>query len=222
MSKTFMANASVEERVQALKTACRTKHEETFHRSLTETDIEKERFDYSENGGKLKNIEAEAKESADTYKEKISVVKKSMDAQLTRIQTGKREVYDTLYGIVNTDGGTMDFFDKYGELISSRKLTADEFTGRIFDNHGEPEQLFKILPGTPAEAFEDAVIVEAENEAAPDDDDLPDFLKPDNEAAAEDEAEAPETPETPKTPRKTRKSKKAGNGADEANEAPQS
>ena len=60
-----------------------------------------------------------------------------MNEQLERVQNRSRKVYDTLYGVANPENGQMEFYDKFGELISSRGLTPDEFNGKLFDNEGE-------------------------------------------------------------------------------------
>ena len=133
----FMPNASVTERLAELKKVCATQKVDVFKRTLTDSDVEKECFDYSTNGGKLRRLKDEAKEVANEYKEKVSAVEKEMELQLDRIETGKREVSDELYGVANYKTGQMEFFDKYGELIDTRKLTPDEFHGKLFDNDGD-------------------------------------------------------------------------------------
>lgn len=196
---TFLPNATVSERVAALKKQCVTKREENFQRTLTGTDVEKERFDYSENGGKLKGLEAEAKASADEFKEKINVVKKEMDLQLARIQTGKREVFDQIYGIPNPESGNMEFFDKYGEMISSRKLTPDEYNGRMFDNEGEADA---NIAAAPREIGYEQPDKYADVQDA-------DFEEVTENVADEAGGEVESEQETPKPPRKPRKSKKS-------------
>ena len=143
----FMPTATIDERVKQLEKTCYTKGEENYSRTLTESEIEREKGYYVENGARLKDVEAEAKASAESFNAKKTAIKKEMDEQLERVQTRSRKVYDTLYGVVDNENGTMQFFDKYGELISTRKLTPDEYHGKLFDNDGdaataqEPKQL---------------------------------------------------------------------------------
>lgn len=59
-----------------------------------------------------------------------------MDERLERIQTRKRKVYDKLYGLANYGTGLMEYYDRFGELIDSRKLTPDEATWHLFNNNG--------------------------------------------------------------------------------------
>ena len=126
-----------------------------------------------------------------------------MDEQLERVQTRSRKVYDTLYGVVDNENGTMQFFDKYGELISTRKLTPDEYHGKLFDNDGdaataqEPKQLPYAKPSfydgdANYEDIQDVEFEETEKEQG-------------NAPAEEPKDEKPT--QKPKSPRKTTKKK---------------
>lgn len=133
----FMPNATIDERVAQLKKICHSESEETYNRTLTDSEIEREKTNYVDNGIRLKDVEVEAKASADSFNAKKTAIKKEMDEQLERVQNRSRKVYDTLYGVANPENGQMEFYDKFGELISSRGLTPDEFNGKLFDNEGE-------------------------------------------------------------------------------------
>ena len=133
----FLPNATIDERVGQLKKICHSESEETYNRTLTDSEIEREKTNYVDNGIRLKDVEVEAKASADSFNAKKTAIKKEMDEQLERVQNRSRKVYDTLYGVANPENGQMEFYDKFGELISSRGLTPDEFNGKLFDNEGE-------------------------------------------------------------------------------------
>ena len=207
----FMPTATIEERVKQLEKTCYTKGEENYSRTLTESEIEREKGYYVENGGRLKDVEAEAKASAESFKEKKTAIKKEMDEQLERVQTRSRKVYDTLYGVVDNENKTMQFFDKYGELISSRKLTPDEYHGKLFDNDGdaataqETKQLDYAKPSfydgdANYEDVKDAEFEEAEKEQK-------------NAPAEEPKDEKPT--QKPKSPRKTTKKKTSDKDTEE-------
>ena len=196
----FMPTATIDERVKQLEKTCYTKGEENYSRTLTESEIEREKGYYVENGGRLKDVEAEAKASAESFNAKKTAIKKEMDEQLERVQTRSRKVYDTLYGVVDNENGTMQFFDKYGELISTRKLTPDEYHGKLFDNDGdaataqEPKQLPYAKPSfydgdANYEDVKDTEFEEAEKEQ--------------ENAPAENEAETPQKTKKPRKPKQT-------------------
>ena len=187
----FMPNATIDERVAQLKKICHSESEETYNRTLTDSEIEREKTNYVDNGIRLKDVEVEAKASADSFNAKKTAIKKEMDEQLERVQNRSRKVYDTLYGVANPENGQMEFYDKFGELISSRGLTPDEFNGKLFDNEGEASAGAEPLGigfEKPKPDIEDAEYEEVKNETQ-----------------AESETEATETQETGKKPRKNSK-----------------
>mgnify|MGYP003594705687 FL=1 len=187
----FMPNATIDERVAQLKKICHSESEETYNRTLTDSEIEREKTNYVDNGIRLKDVEVEAKASADSFNAKKTAIKKEMDEQLERVQNRSRKVYDTLYGVANPENGQMEFYDKFGELISSRGLTPDELNGKLFDNEGEASAGAEPLGigfEKPKPDIEDAEYEEVKNETQ-----------------AESETEATETQETGKKPRKNSK-----------------
>ena len=187
----FMPNATIDERVAQLKKICHSESEETYNRTLTDSEIEREKTNYVDNGIRLKDVEVEAKASAESFNAKKTAIKKEMDEQLERVQNRSRKVYDTLYGVANPENGQMEFYDKFGELISSRGLTPDEFNGKLFDNEGEASAGAEPLGigfEKPKPDIEDAEYEEVKNETQ-----------------AESETEATETQETGKKPRKNSK-----------------
>ena len=187
----FLPNATIDERVVQLKKICHSESEETYNRTLTDSEIEREKTNYVDNGIRLKDVEVEAKASADSFNAKKTAIKKEMDEQLERVQNRSRKVYDTLYGVANPENGQMEFYDKFGELISSRGLTPDEFNGKLFDNEGEASAGAEPLGigfEKPKPDIEDAEYEEVKNETQ-----------------AESETEATETQETGKKPRKNSK-----------------
>ena len=187
----FLPNATIDERVAQLKKICHSESEETYNRTLTDSEIEREKTNYVDNGIRLKDVEVEAKASADSFNAKKTAIKKEMDEQLERVQNRSRKVYDTLYGVANPENGQMEFYDKFGELISSRGLTPDEFNGKLFDNEGEASAGAEPLGigfEKPKPDIEDAEYEEVKNETQ-----------------EESETEATETQETGKKPRKNSK-----------------
>ena len=187
----FMPNSTIDERVAQLKKICHSESEETYNRTLTDSEIEREKTNYVDNGIRLKDVEVEAKASADSFNAKKTAIKKEMDEQLERVQNRSRKVYDILYGVANPENGQMEFYDKFVELISSRGLTPYEFNGKLFDNEGEASAGAEPL----GIGFE---------KPKPDIMDV-DYEEVKNETQAESETEATETQETGKKPRKNSK-----------------
>lgn len=209
----FRPDLNVKQREQELKKLCVTEKEENFFRTLTDSDVDKEKHLYAEKGGELKEKKAEAKASADTFKTSMQAIEKDMDERLERIQTRKRKVYDKLYGLPNYQSGLMEFYDRFGEMIDSRKLTPDETTGHLFNNDGgatstnEAKQLGYEAGGLADGQAAHEDIQDAEYEEVQDADVAPagepDPSDTDNVAPAAEETD--KEAKAPKKPRKPRK-----------------
>ena len=214
----FRADLHVKQREQELKKLCITEKEENFFRTLTDSDVDKEKHLYAEKGGELKEKKAEAKASAESFKTATVAIEKDMDERLERIQTRKRKVYDKLYGLANYSVGLMEYYDRFGELIDSRKLTPDETTGQLFNNEGgatpvdnNPKQLGYEAGGLADGQAAHEDIQDAEFEDVTATQEAPAAEEPadaDNVAPAADEPAQDEKPA--KAPRKTRKKKDEG------------
>ena len=143
----FMPELSTDEREKELKKICKSKRTDKFKRSLTDADIEKELRNYADLGIKLEEKENEKSEVMKTHNEAIKAVEAEMHTSLEVIKNGKKEVLDTLYMVPNYETGQMESFDRFGELIETRRLTPDEHTGHLFNNDGsetesnEPENI---------------------------------------------------------------------------------
>ena len=202
----FMPELSAEQREKELKKICKTKRQDKFKRSLTDADIEKELRNYADLGIKLEEKENEKSEVMKTHNEAIKAVEAEMHTSLEVIKNGKKEVLDTLYMVPNYETGQMESFDRFGELIETRRLTPDEHTGHLFNNDGsetesnEPENISPKEIGFDGDTKSDIQdadfeeVVETGNETDPEivDGDAP---EKDNEL------------ETENKPKKTRKGK---------------
>lgn len=143
----FAPNLTPDERVKELQKICYNRGDDTFMRSLTESEISVEKDQFIKLTIEEQKLKDEAKESAQSYQRKINLVSESKKESLDRINTRQREVYDKLYWVVDAANGKMNFFDRYGELIKSRNLTPDETNGVLFNNDGQPkENVPKELP----------------------------------------------------------------------------
>lgn len=143
----FAPNLTPDERVKELQKICYNRGDDTFMRSLTESEISVEKDQFIKLTIEEQKLKDEAKESAQSYQRKINLVSESKKESLDRINTRQREVYDKLYWVVDAANGKMNFFDRYGELIKSRNLTPDETNGVLFNNDGQPsENTPKELP----------------------------------------------------------------------------
>ena len=209
----FKPNLTPDERVEELNKICYNKGDDTFQRSLTESEIAVEKDQFIKLTIDEQRLKDEAKASAQDFAKRINVISEEKNEALERINTRQREVYDKLYWVVDAANGNMNFFDRYGELIKSRKLTPDETNGVLFNNDGQPNEAKEIeyIPIEPEYTadvqdadFEEVQDIEGVADGSTDEeDDLPEFLKPDGNQ----EQETQQEPETGKKKRNTRKGK---------------
>lgn len=132
----FMPHATPDERIEALNKVCYNRGDDTFMRTLTESEIAVEKDRFVDLFKEEEVLVDEAKESAAAFAKKIKAASEERKEVFKLINTRQREVRDKLYWVIDAPNGNMNFFDRYGELIKSRKLTPDETNGILFNNDG--------------------------------------------------------------------------------------
>jgi hypothetical protein len=180
-----------------LETNCYVKESKEYNRDLSEEEIETERHFYAENGLALENIENEFKTVKDEFARKIKEQETLMSERLTRIRTRQIKIYGTLYGVRNLETQKMEYYDVYGDMISSRPLTPDEQDGHLFNNDGQPSEEFKAVEFKPENTDKYADVQDADFEEVSDDENK---SEPENgEDKSEDERKGGKKPRKPKS-----------------------
>ena len=180
-----------------LETNCYVKESKEYNRDLSEEEIETERHFYAENGLALENIENEFKTVKDEFARKIKEQETLMSERLTRIRTRQIKIYGTLYGVRNLETQKMEYYDVYGDMISSRPLTPDEQDGHLFNNDGQPSEEFKAVEFKPENTDKYADVQDADFEEVTDDENK---SEPENgEDKSEDERKGGKKPRKPKS-----------------------
>lgn len=180
-----------------LETNCYVKESKEYNRDLSEEEIETERHFYAENGLALENIENEFKTLKEEFARKIKEQETLMSERLTRIRTRQIKIYGTLYGVRNLETQKMEYYDVYGDMISSRPLTPDEQDGHLFNNDGQPSEEFKAVEFKPENTDKYADVQDADFEEVSDDENK---SEPENgEDKSEDERKGGKKPRKPKS-----------------------
>ena len=203
----FMPELSTDERGKELKKICKSKRTDKFKRSLTDADIEKELRNYADLGIKLEEKENEKSEVMKTHNEAIKAVTAEQHVSLDIIKNGKKEVLDNLYDVPNYETGQMETFDRFGELIETRRLTPDEHTGHLFNNDGSETESPKEIgfDGDTKSDIQDAdfeEVVETGNETDPE---IVDGDAPENDETVNEGEKKPKKPRKTKTDTDTSK-----------------
>ena len=180
-----------------LETNCYVKESKEYNRDLSEEEIETERHFYAENGLALENIENEFKTVKEEFARKIKEQETLMSERLTRIRTRQIKIYGTLYGVRNLETQKMEYYDVYGDMISSRPLTPDEQDGHLFNNDGQPSEEFKAVEFKPENKDKYSDVQDVDFEEVSDDENK---SEPENgEDKSEDERKGGKKPRKPKS-----------------------
>ena len=135
-----------------------------YNRDLSEEEIETERHFYAENGIHLEDKQKEFDQVKKDYQNQIKEVETLMVERLERIRTRQMKIHGTLYGMRNPEKQRMEYYDVYGDMISSRPLTPDEQLGSAFNNEGEPNAEVKGIPFDKHSDIQDADYEEVSEE----------------------------------------------------------
>lgn len=209
----FMPHATPDERIEALNKVCYNRGDDTFMRTLTESEIAVEKDRFVDLFKEEQVLVDEAKESAAAFAKKIKAASEERKEVFELINTRQREVRDKLYWVIDAPNGNMNFFDRYGELIKSRKLTPDETNGILFNNDGTNANVKDIPflteePDHIADVADISDIQDADFEEVKDDNIADGSIVDENatetsteNAPAENEAETPQKSTKAKKPR---------------------
>ena len=197
-----MPNVTPDERVDALNKICYNKGDDTFMRSLTESEIAVEKDNFLDFFKEEQSLKEEAKESAQMFAKKINFASQERAEAFEAINSRQREVRDKLYWVIDAANNNMNFFDRYGELIKSRKLTPDETNGTLFNSEGAVKE-FKELPFLEPEHVSDVQDIDFEEMQEADGTAQDENATVVDDETQEDEPKA-ETGKKPKKPRKTK------------------
>ena len=153
-----------EQRKQFLEANCYVRENKEYNRDLSEEEIETERHFYAENGIHLEDKQKEFDQIKKDYQNKIKEMETLMVERLERIRTRQMKIHGTLYGMRNPERQRMEYYDIYGDMISSRPLTPDEQLGSAFNNEGEPNAEVKGIPFDKHSDIQDADYEEVSEE----------------------------------------------------------
>lgn len=215
MKNIFMPGITPNERVEALNKICYNRGDDTFQRTLTQSEIDVEKDNYFKYLKEENTLKEEMKQAVEDYQKRIKAAAKDKEECFEVVNTGQREVRDKLYWVIDEENGKMLKYDRYGELISQRALTPEETNRRLFDNSeiGFDDEA-NDLPGDVSFDDDDNEvrdIADVDDEIKDvdfeevTDEDLPEFLESEESQLEETPKDAEETPEPAK--KSTRKKK---------------
>ena len=159
----ILSGLSPEEKLERLNELAVKKEKTTYSRTLTAEELAAEEKAFSRMSIERKRLKDEAKEVAESYKNKINELDGKLDENLERINNKKRQVPGILYLIPDRSEGKMLMVEEGGELIDERDLKPEEKQLNAFaDSHTSenPEGTEKIenplTPGSEANFSKDS------------------------------------------------------------------
>ena len=137
MSLFIYEDMDPQERVKVLARTAIKKESMSFTRTLSEVDLIIEKDNYCRDGMRINTIENELSTVSATLKAQINAVKKTQSDRLVVIASGKREIFDDVYLILDQANKKVNYYDKRGEMVHSRDMNDEERQGRLFLGTGD-------------------------------------------------------------------------------------
>jgi len=130
----ILEGISEEERVRSMDDTCYRKVQEKFYQPIVSDEIEEIKNELLNAYMKLSDLEAEKKEVIEEINERIKPYKKEVKELTSSLKQGAREVEDILWYMDDQEEGLMYLYDRFGNLIKSRKLLPSERQGVVRNN----------------------------------------------------------------------------------------
>lgn len=97
-----------------------------FKREYELNEIEDRKTDIAQMAKQVKDKKAELAQITKTRKKEIDKLAQQIDLAAEEIHTGQYEVFEKVYEIPDHDEGLMGIYDRFGKLITTRKLNRNE------------------------------------------------------------------------------------------------
>lgn len=117
---------------------------EVYDRPLSEEEIADEKTGFAKMHMELNRLEQEKKDTVEALSNQIKSLKKDADKSLQKIKTGKEEQRGTLYEIQDFEAMQIGIYNKDGQLVGSRPMTAKERQMPVFGGRGTKELPYTV------------------------------------------------------------------------------
>lgn len=105
--------------------------EMTYARALSKEELDKRRMEFSQQAIEIARKQDELKSIKETFAADLKPMVTAYRETLQEIKSQQVMVTETVYHLADYDDGMMCTYNKQGELIMTRKLTAEEGQMRI-------------------------------------------------------------------------------------------
>lgn len=132
MSLFIYEDMEPEERVKVLARTALRKESMEFTRTLSEVDLVIEKDNYCRDGMRVASIKNELDAVKSRLTAEIKAIETGQAERLTIIASGKRQIFDDVYLILDQANKKVNYYDKRGEMVHSRNMNDEERQGRLF------------------------------------------------------------------------------------------
>lgn len=126
MSKVFMPDLSVEERLNIMRNNADKVEETNYERDLTPEEVDIKRETLVDNLIAISGHEEKLDEAKAEFKKQAEPLKQENKKLQREVKYKKSEVEGLLFHMANHDDGMMEVYDQNGECVGSRRLRPDE------------------------------------------------------------------------------------------------
>lgn len=172
MEKFILQDKTPQERIAIMEKMAAKAEMITYHRNLTEAEIDEESKKLAEAVTKRAQIEDEKKDVMKRYNQRIDEQKTKAETISDTLLSGTREETALCYKFVNIDTKEVGYYNQHGELVKVRPAMDQDMQLDMFGAQGASEQQSAAalpgktpaaLPGDPHADIEEAEVAEESN-----------------------------------------------------------
>ena len=132
IKKELAKEKSLEERAEFLSNTCDGTEEVSYSRVFTPGELAKQRELLTDASIKLADIEDEKKKVMDEFKEKAKPLVAQRQQSIQNLRTKSETVTELCYKFLDEETKMVGFYNKEGNLVSSRPAFPNEMQKTIF------------------------------------------------------------------------------------------
>ena len=134
MESKLFQELKIADRAGMLEANCESMEDMTYSKSISQEELEKVRGEFTQLAIEVAALEDQLKEVKEQFAEKLKPMKDEMKESLHILKTRAKEVKERVYVLKDFSEGMIGIYNNRGELISSRRMMAEESQMSINSN----------------------------------------------------------------------------------------
>ncbi len=123
---------ALEERAQFLEDNCDAVEDVTYSQAFTPEELALKREQLTDSSIKIADVEEEKKQVMDRFKERLKPLQEQKDYAIKALREKSHTVTEKCYKFFDEDTKMVGFYNKEGNLVSSRPAFSQELQKTIF------------------------------------------------------------------------------------------